>query len=1569
MAKILDDTPAGLRARRLAGASRCLAPLIHAALVLIALVTTAGGANMATPANQVIELTLTAKSDHADPFNEVDVDVNFITPTGHELRVPAFWAGGKTWRVRYASAELGEHRYQSISTVADEGLNGAAGVITVTEYKGDNPLFRHGPIRVAQDKRHFEHADGTPFFWLGDTWWMGLCHRLRFPEDFKKLADDRQKKGFNVVQLVAGLYPDAHQFDPRGANESGFPWEQDYTRINPAYFEAADQRIQMLVDHGLSPCIVGAWGYYLEFMGVEKVQKHWRYLIARYGALPVTWCAAGEANLPWYLVKNFPYHDAKAVNGWTQVLRYIRDTDPFRRPLTIHPTGIGRLSARNATDDVALLDFDMLQTPHGERDAVPPTVNTVRESYADRPVMPVINGEAAYERLGDRIGTEWTRRMFWLCMMNGAAGHTYGANGIWQVNRKGQPHGPSPHHPPGSTGYGVIPWDEAMNLGGSTHVALGKKLFAEFDWQQFKPHPEWASFATKATLSLEGGNWIWFAEGNPAENAPSAKRFFRRTFELPKDKKVTSAQLRITADDRFAAKLNGNEIGGSTAGAESWRTARQFDDITKFLQPGANVLEIEAENLPAPSSNPAGMIAHLMVDNVSIVTDDQWQASRDGSTWGKALVLGPYGMSPWGAFDAQGDSNAFGPQSTGIPGVVRLIYVPDPQQIVLRNLDRGTRHTIRWFDPVTGAKSALPDARADDEGMAIIEPPPGHDHDWVVIVQPKRAERSADPNRLSLQNDQIAWHLDWKGGQLLSLKLDNKLSQHSFAMTNRQELCLVFSAAVDRVAQPMKRVSDFQVVHAKNDDDEATFELRSDALPNVAVTEYVELDGPTRRKWVEVTNKSDKDLLLLDVELDDISTDGSATGGGEGQPVFLENEAFAAIEHLAGSNAASGNRIQLTQFPGRRLPPGATYKSPAALVSVARPGEANRAFIDYIQQRARRPKKSLSIYTPFGINNLWGGAPTCDEEEVLDILSLLEKWQQKGVKFDYFTLDTGWVDPSSDLTKFRPNAFPSGPAKLLARIEQLNMKFGLWFATSWGAQSAWDHPPAFANNTPPGLPWREGYPFAREGVTFCIGQERYHQLLKNAVLHHARQNHVRLFKFDGGDYVCHDLSHGHLPGKYSVEPRMENLIDIANALRAADPEVFIMWYWGLRSPFWALHGDMLFESGLTMEGSATSSSPALYYRDSVTLAQDQNAQHARTIPPIVKDSLGVWLADDRWGNYMYKSRWRESMVMDLGRGNMFAPNLWGDIYYFHDGDVDFLAQLMKWSKRYEPLLSNRRTILGDPWHNEVYGYAYGSGNRSVIFAHNMHFASRRASMRLDASVGIEAEKGTQLDVITHFPDRAKVTRADGLPFAAGDALDVTLRPFETLMLEVMPAGQSDRSLPPRNVTPDLSTALKLTSKPLDPRMDIRFLNAEAFESQGLKKKSYAFETKFPRLEGEQSPILAVVVRLRQGAKEWRHKRPVTQLAQVVARSDDRLVFLQPTPDGRQYGNTQGIEGCSWVTYKVRLSNEFSEKPLQLAVHTHVPDGVEAQSEAWIVKRWWQEDPRPMPNGYYTEEPQ
>ncbi len=697
-----------------------------------------------TQANVMVEVRFDSRIEHKDPFNTVSVDAVFTAPDGKTLRVPAFWAGGKTWKARYASPLVGAHQFRTeCSDTHDLGLHGVTGSVSVTPYAGDNPFYKHGPIRVAANHRYLEHADGTPFFWLGDTWWMGLCHRLHWPDDVKTLATDRKQKGFNVIQIVAGLYPDMPPFDPRGANEAGFPWETGYARIRPEYFDAADRPIEYLVDQGFSPCIVGAWGYFMPWMGVEKAKQHWRYLIARYGALPVTWCAAGEANLPWYLAKGFPYDDRKQVAQWSDVMRYIRATDPFHRPLTIHPTGIGRLSARNATDDPALLDFDMLQTPHAQREAVEPTVRTVQQSYADKPTMPVIDGEAAYEMLNDSLPTQWTRQMFWLCMTNGAAGHTYGANGIWQCNRRGEPHGKSPH----GGDYGHIPWDDAMKLPGSRQVGLGKKLFERFEWQKFTPHPDWAAYVqTDAAAEPSHARWIWFPEGNPSIDAPVAKRYFRQTFVQPSNEPAQRGNLWITADDRFVVYLNGNKIA-EHAGTGTFKSL----DVTSQLKSGRNVLAVEAENLRAPvAANPAGLLASLRVrasdeNDHLIQTDKGWKCATsvpvDGKwttadfndhDWKKAMDLGEYGCQPWGRF---GTAASYGPYATGIADRVRIIYAPESHPVRVLKLQSGSKFRAQIFDPTNGQLSDLGAVAVDSHGGCVVKKPASvESDDWVIVI-------------------------------------------------------------------------------------------------------------------------------------------------------------------------------------------------------------------------------------------------------------------------------------------------------------------------------------------------------------------------------------------------------------------------------------------------------------------------------------------------------------------------------------------------------------------------------------------------------------------------------------------------------------------------------------------------------------------------------------------------------------------------------------------------------------------------------------------------------------------
>jgi hypothetical protein len=237
----------------------------------------------------MFERTFESKKVYADPFNDVDVDVIF-SKDGKSWRVPTFWRGGQRWTVRFAPQEPGLYSYRLESTdVGNEDLNGRTGEMRIAPYTGSSAALQHGMLKVSSNKRYFEYADGTPFYWLGDTWWSGFSERLSF-DDFKRLTADRKEKGFTVVQIVAGLVPleELAPVDTGYRNEGGPVWDPEFTRINPRYFDAADQRLNHLLEEGLTPAIVGGWTHILEQMTLAKMKKHWRYLIARYGAYPVS---------------------------------------------------------------------------------------------------------------------------------------------------------------------------------------------------------------------------------------------------------------------------------------------------------------------------------------------------------------------------------------------------------------------------------------------------------------------------------------------------------------------------------------------------------------------------------------------------------------------------------------------------------------------------------------------------------------------------------------------------------------------------------------------------------------------------------------------------------------------------------------------------------------------------------------------------------------------------------------------------------------------------------------------------------------------------------------------------------------------------------------------------------------------------------------------------------------------------------------------------------------------------------------------------------------------------------
>ena len=123
--------------------------------------------------------------------------------------------------------------------------------------------------------------------------------------------------------------------------------------------------------------------------------------------------------------------------------------------------------------------------------------------------------------------------------MSGTCGHTYGANGIWQVNSREQPYGPSPH----GAAWGNTPWEEACQLAGSKQVGLGKKLLEKYEWWNFRQHPEWV----EAPASKDNGYMGAFAAGIPG----SVRVFFLPGF-VQKDWGKTLIK-KIENDARYRA--------------------------------------------------------------------------------------------------------------------------------------------------------------------------------------------------------------------------------------------------------------------------------------------------------------------------------------------------------------------------------------------------------------------------------------------------------------------------------------------------------------------------------------------------------------------------------------------------------------------------------------------------------------------------------------------------------------------------------------------------------------------------------------------------------------------------------------------------------------------------------------------------------------------------------------------------------------------------------------------------------------------------------------------------------
>ena len=231
------------------------------------------------------------------------------TTSGETVTRPAFWDGGRTWRVRFAST-LADGVWRWTANGAPVELPPPVGWSPLPAEPGGHPAYAHGFVRVAPGARAGRHADGTPWLVVADTAWA-MPWRAIVP-DVETYAADRRAKGFNAVLLMT-VQPDMRATGPRGRNvDEGFEVGFDdlpegrLTKINVEYFRYLDQIIAVLVEHGLTPVLQPVFhGFGWKGLDVagpvvppQEYARYCRYLVARYGARPAVYLVGRTEPVP-----------------------------------------------------------------------------------------------------------------------------------------------------------------------------------------------------------------------------------------------------------------------------------------------------------------------------------------------------------------------------------------------------------------------------------------------------------------------------------------------------------------------------------------------------------------------------------------------------------------------------------------------------------------------------------------------------------------------------------------------------------------------------------------------------------------------------------------------------------------------------------------------------------------------------------------------------------------------------------------------------------------------------------------------------------------------------------------------------------------------------------------------------------------------------------------------------------------------------------------------------------------------------------------------------------------------
>jgi len=343
-------------------------------ILVILLCSLANTNTLAQTANyavmEVVEVEFVSQQSYANAYMDVDVwiELKKSDSTNEAYRIPIFWDGENNngddvFRARLVGTSTGTWNWKIIdSTVdnSDAAFIGQSGSFTTRSANVSTNPNNRGFIKVAQNNRTLEYADGTPFFYTADTSWSALTAVFGFEQanniteiSFKNYINARKDQGFNGLNVIASFPDDIYLEEPgrnrdlqrRNPPRDGGLWssdtwgkkvgangeapfnlkkagqpvldnirEADYKSINPAYWQSVDERMQFLSDQGFVTLF-------------ESIRRHERWPFraqaekdAFYNYIRYLWARYGCYNM----IFSWVHHDTNSENVYPEWLKLVR---------------------------------------------------------------------------------------------------------------------------------------------------------------------------------------------------------------------------------------------------------------------------------------------------------------------------------------------------------------------------------------------------------------------------------------------------------------------------------------------------------------------------------------------------------------------------------------------------------------------------------------------------------------------------------------------------------------------------------------------------------------------------------------------------------------------------------------------------------------------------------------------------------------------------------------------------------------------------------------------------------------------------------------------------------------------------------------------------------------------------------------------------------------------------------------------------------------------------------------------------------------------------------------------